>query len=417
MYHLIRNTDPDAYRIIRDEIERERTTLILVASENYASPAVLAAAGTPLTNKYAEGYPHKRYYGGCAVVDRAEELAVARLKELFGAEHANVQAHSGSHANMAAYQAFLEPGDRILGLDLAHGGHLTHGSPVNFSGQMYEFHSYGVSRETEMLDYDAILARAREVRPKMIVTGASAYPRFIDFERFRAVADDVGAVLMADIAHISGMVAVDLHPDPVPHCHVVTSTTHKTLRGPRSGIVLSKGDYAQAIDRAVFPYLQGGPLMHIILAKAVAFHEALRPEFRTYQEHTLENAKTMARVLTERGVRIVSGGTDNHLFLIDLREHTHHGKAIQEALEQAGITTSRSMVPFDHRKPYYTSGIRIGTPAVTTRGMGTGEVTQVAEWIASVIQRPEDGTMLAQIRSRVNELCAAFPLYPELDGG
>jgi glycine hydroxymethyltransferase len=416
MYQLIREIDPEAHQIIREEFERERATLILIASENFASPAVMAAAATPLTNKYAEGYPHKRYYGGCSVVDKAEELAIERLKQLFGAEHANVQPHSGSHANMAAYHAFLEPGARILGMDLAHGGHLTHGSPVNYSGQQFEFHSYGVSRETEMLDYDEILGRAKEVRPKMIVTGASAYPRFIDFERFRAIADEVEAVLLADIAHISGMVAVGLHPDAVPCCQVVTSTTHKTLRGPRSGFILTKTEHAKAVDRSVFPYLQGGPLMHIILAKAVAFQEALQPDFRGYQQRILDNAKAMAKALGDRGIRIVSGGTDNHLFLIDLRESSFHGKAIQEALEKAGIITSRSMVPFDNRKPYYTSGIRIGTPAITTQGMGTAEMIQIADWIAQVIEQPEETSLLSKIRSQVNDLCAAFPLYPELDG-
>jgi glycine hydroxymethyltransferase len=396
-----------------DELTRQRASLILIASENYASLAVMAAAGTPLTNKYAEGYPGKRYYAGCEVVDRVENLAIERVKELFACDHANVQPHSGSQANQAVYYAFLEPGATIMGMDLSHGGHLTHGSPVNISGKHFHFVSYGVDRETEVLDYDRIREQAEEVRPAMIMSGASAYPREIDFRKFSQIAESVGAVLVADIAHVAGLVAAKIHPDPVPCCDVVTSTTHKTLRGPRSGMILCRQEHAKRIDRGVFPFLQGGPLMHIILAKAVAFGEALKPEFRVYQQQIVDNARTMAQALIARGIRLISGGTDNHLFLIDLRDGEVDGKTIQDALERAGIVTSRSMVPFDHRKPYYTSGVRIGTPSVTTRGMKESEMAQIAEWIVRGMENHDNPKVLDSIRSQVRELCAAFPLYPE----
>ncbi len=413
MFESIKKADPESYRILMDEISRQRESLILIASENYASPAVMAAAGTPLTNKYAEGYPGKRYYAGCEVVDRIEVLAIKRAKQIFGCDHANVQSHSGSQANQAVYYAFLEPGATIMGMDLSHGGHLTHGSPVNISGKHFRFVSYGVDRETETLDFDRIREQAEEARPAMIMTGASAYPREIDFARFSEIAKSVGAILVADIAHIAGLVAAKIHSDPIPCCDVVTSTTHKGLRGPRSGMILCRREHATRIDRGVFPFLQGGPLMHIILAKAVAFGEALKPEFNVYQRQIVRNAKAMAEALMGREIRLISGGTDNHMFLIDLRDNEVDGKQIQEALDRAGIVTSRSMVPFDHRKPYYTSGVRIGTPSVTTRGMKEPEMVQIAEWIVRVMENHDDPKVLDSIRSQVRELCSAFPLYPE----
>jgi glycine hydroxymethyltransferase len=412
-FEAIQSADPESYQVLMDELARQRESLILIASENYASLAVMAAAGTPLTNKYAEGYPGKRYYAGCEVIDRIETLAIERVKELFGCDHANVQPHSGSQANQAAYYAFLEPGATIMGMDLSHGGHLTHGSPVNISGKHFHFISYGVDRETETLDYDRIREQAEKVRPAMIMTGASAYPREIDFQKFSEIAKSVGAILVADIAHVAGLVAAKIHPDPVPCCDVVTSTTHKTLRGPRSGMILCREEHAKRIDRGVFPFLQGGPLMHIILAKAVAFGEALKPEFRIYQQQIVDNAKAMAQALIARGIRLISGGTDNHLFLIDLRESEVDGKTIQDSLERAGIVTSRSMVPYDHRKPYYTSGVRIGTPSVTTRGMKEPEMARIADWIVRGMENYDNLKVLDSIRSEVRELCAAFPLYPE----
>jgi glycine hydroxymethyltransferase len=364
-----------------------------------------------MTNKYAEGYPGKRYYGGCEHVDTVERLAIARAKELFGAEHVNVQPHSGTTANMAVYFAMLRPGDKLMGMDLAAGGHLTHGHRLSYSGRDFEVVSYGVGRETERIDYDALAERARAERPKLLICGASAYSRVIDFERFRAVADAAGALLMADIAHIAGLVAAGIHPSPVPHCHFVTTTTHKTLRGPRAGMVMCTEEHAKEIDRAVFPGLQGGPLMHVIAAKAVALGEALRPEFGAYQRSIVANAKRLAERLAGRGWRIVSGGTDNHLFLMDVASRGLTGKAAEEALEAAGITVNKNAIPFDANPPLVASGIRIGTPAVTTRGMGEGEMDAIGDLIDEVLSAPGDGGVAGEVRGRVAELCERFPLY------
>jgi len=409
-------SDPELAEAIQNEAQRQVNKIELIASENYVSAAVLEALGSVLTNKYAEGYPGHRYYGGCEYVDIVEQLAIDRAKQLFGAEHANVQPHSGSQANMAVYFAVLEPGDRIMGMSLAHGGHLTHGSPVNFSGKLFEVHPYGVSRETETLDYEAIARQAREVRPKMIVCGASAYPRFIDFARLREIADEVGAYLMADIAHIAGLVAGELHPSPVPHCDFVTSTTHKTLRGPRGGLILCKGKYAKAIDKSIFPGMQGGPLMHCIAAKAAAFGEAQQLEFRYYLQRIVDNAKALARKLQEdEGLRLVSGGTDNHLMLVDVGAVGVTGKEAEEALDGAGITVNKNAIPFDLRPPRVASGIRIGTPAVTTRGFGSTEMEEVGELIAAVIHNLGDEAVYKQVRQRVSEICSRFPvpgIYP-----
>ncbi|KQC15778.1 MAG: serine hydroxymethyltransferase, partial [Methanosaeta sp. SDB] len=375
---------------INDELERQRNGLELIAAENFTSPAVMEAYNNVMTNKYAEGYPGKRYYGGCTFVDVAENLAKDRCKELFGAEHVNVQPHSGSQANMAVYLALVKPGETVMGMALDHGGHLSHGSPVNFSGKIYNIVHYGVNRETEMLDYGEMLKIARECSPKMIVTGASAYPRTIDFKALREVADEVGAYLMADIAHIAGLVAAGVHPSPIPYADVVTTTTHKTLRGPRGGVVMCKEEIAPAIDRAVFPGVQGGPLMHVIAAKAVAFKEALTPEFRRYQQQVVKNAGVIAKTLLEQNFELVSGGTDNHLMLVKLLKMPYSGKDAEAALERAGITLNKNTIPFEPTSPFVTSGIRIGTPAVTTRGMKEGEMVQIANMIASVLRNIDD---------------------------
>jgi glycine hydroxymethyltransferase len=414
-YAHLRSQDPDVYHAVRSELARQAGQLELIASENFVSRAVLDAAGTVLTNKYAEGLPGKRYYGGCEFVDIVEELARERAKRLFSADHANVQPHSGAQANMATYMAFLTPGDRILGMSLSHGGHLTHGSPVNASGILYQVSSYGVREEDGRIDYDAVREQALRERPKMIVAGASAYPRQIDFARFGEIAREVGAVLMVDMAHIAGLVAVDLHPSPVPHADVVTTTTHKTLRGPRSGMILCRAEHAQKLDKAVFPGTQGGPLMHIIAAKAVAFGEALQPSFRAYIAQVLANTRTLGERMMERGFDLVSGGTDNHLILVDLRGRGElTGKDGEHALETAGITVNKNTVPGEKRSPFVTSGLRIGTAAVTTRGMEEEEMRRIADWIADVLEAPGDSARHAAIRREVVELCGAFPLYPEL---
>ncbi len=407
----LREADPEIFGVIHEELERERDGIELIASENVVSPAVLAAVGSVLTNKYAEGYPRKRYYGGCEVVDKAEDIARDRARKLFGCEHVNVQPHSGSQANMAVYFSVLKPGDTVLAMDLSHGGHLTHGSPVNFSGQLYNIVPYGVSRETETIDFDEVERLALENKPKMIVCGASAYPREIDAERFRWIADRVGAYLMFDIAHIAGLVATGFHKDPIPFCDFVTSTTHKTLRGPRGGVVLCREKYAKAVDKALFPGMQGGPLMHVIAAKAVAFQEALRPDFRDYQGRIVENGKALAQALLARDFKLVSGGTDNHLILINLTERGVTGKDLEIALDKVGITVNKNTVPFETRSPFVTSGIRVGTPAVTTRGFGEAEMGLLAGWIDRTARFIEDATELERIRGEVLELCDRFPLY------
>jgi glycine hydroxymethyltransferase len=406
------DTDPDIARVLGREARRQALNLELIASENFVSEAVLAATGSVLTNKYAEGYPGRRYYGGCEVVDEAERLAIDRAKGLFGADHANVQPHSGSQANEAVYRAVCEVGDTVLAMNLDHGGHLTHGSPVNFSGKLYRIVPYGVRQDSEQIDYDEVRRLAREHRPKMIQCGTTAYSRIVDFAAFREIADEVGAVLFADIAHIAGMVAAGLHPSPVGRAHVVTTTTHKTLRGPRGGMILCDAPLARKIDSAVFPGGQGGPLMHVIAAKAVAFKEAAAPTFREYCAAILENARTLCGALMERGFRVVSGGTDTHLFLLSLVDRELSGKAAESALEAAGITTNKNMVPFDPRKPAVTSGIRIGTPAVTTRGMGPEEMSEIAALIGRVLDRPDDTGECEAVRADVEALCRRFPLYP-----
>jgi len=406
----LESVDPDVARWIGEEERRQNETLELIASENWVSRAVRDAQGSVLTNKYAEGYPGKRYYGGCEFVDRIESLAIERAKSLFEAEHANVQPHSGSQANMSVYLTALKPGDTILGMDLSHGGHLTHGHPLSFSGREYRVVAYGVRREDERIDYEALGALAREHRPSMIIAGASAYSREIDFRRFGEVATEVGAVLMADIAHIAGLVIAGLHASPVPHAPFVTSTTHKTLRGPRGGLVLCRSDRARDLDRNVFPGVQGGPLEHVIAAKAVAFAEAATPEFRDYQRRTVENAKALAAALTARGFRLVSGGTDNHLLLIDVGARGLSGKQAEKALDAVGLTVNKNTIPFDTRPPMVASGIRIGTPAVTTRGMGPAEMETIADAIVSVLEAPEDEGHRDSVRRRVRELCAGFPL-------
>ena len=407
----LKETDPEIYEAIRREIKREQERIILIASENYASEAVLEAQGCVMTNKYAEGYPGKRYYGGCEFVDIAESLAIARAKELFGAEHANVQPHSGTQANMAAYLAMLKPGDLILSMNLAHGGHLSHGHPVNFSGTLFRPIFYGVRRETGMIDYDEVESLARQHRPKMVVVGASAYSRIFDFQRFRQIAEGVGAILMVDMAHIAGLVAAGVHPSPVPFADIVTSTTQKTLRGPRGGLILCKAQHAKAIDRAVFPGTQGGPLMHIIAAKAVAFKEALTPEFKAYQQQIVENAKTLAEALKNRGFEILSGGTDNHLFLVDLRSKNLTGRDAEIALDLAGITVNKNAIPFDDKPPAVTSGIRLGTPSITTRGMTPKEMEEISEMIQQVLERHEDQKIRRNVQKRVKQLCKQFPIY------
>ena len=414
MYDHINRIDPEVYEALRRELERQRNSIELIASENFVSRAVLEAAGSVLTNKYAEGYPNRRYYGGCQYVDEVEVLAIERAKALFGAEHANVQPHAGAQANMAVYFAILSPGDTVLGMSLAHGGHLTHGSPVNFSGKLFNFVHYGVDRETEQIDYDELERLAKEHKPKLVVAGASAYPRIIDFERIRAICDKVGAYFMVDMAHIAGLVAAGLHPSPVPHAHFVTTTTHKTLRGPRGGLILCKEEFAKVIDKTIFPGTQGGPLMHIIAAKAVALKEAAAPEFKEYQQRVVSNAAALAKALRDRGLRLVSGGTDNHLILVDVRSLGLTGKDAEEALDAVGITTNKNAIPFDPEKPFITSGLRLGTPAVTTRGMGTAEMEAIGDIIYRVLASPEAPEVLEEARQRREKLCRDFPLYDDL---
>ena len=427
MSHLAQH-DSELFHILGKEIHREESTLELIASENFTSQAVMEMAGGVMTNKYAEGYPGKRYYGGCDFVDEAENLARDRLSELFGAEYTNVQPHSGSQANMAALMTFIKPGDTVLGLDLAHGGHLTHGSPVNFSGQLYNFISYHVSRETGRVDFNEVDRLAKEHQPKLIICGGSAYPRFIEFEMFKEIADKSNAFLMADIAHPSGLVAAGLHPSPMPYCDVVTSTTHKTLRGPRGGIIIMGKDFenpwgkiaaksgrvrmvSELIDSTVMPGIQGGPLMHIIAAKAVAFGEALKPEFKTYAKNVINNAKSMADEFLKLGYHLVSGGTDTHVMLIDLSTKNITGKSAEINLGKAGITVNKNMVPFDERSPFVTSGIRVGTPAITTRGMGDSEIRQIVRWMNQIILDPDNESLQSTIKSDVNALCSNFPIY------
>ena len=422
--------DPEVFNSIEQEFHRQQNTLEMIASENFTSPNVMEAVGSVLTNKYAEGYPGKRYYGGCDAVDLAENLARDRAKELFQAEYANVQPHSGSQANMGVYLTLLQPGDTVMGLNLSHGGHLTHGSPVNFSGKLYKFISYGVDKNTGRVNFDEVSALAKKHKPKLIVCGGSAYPRFIEFEMFRQIADDIGALLMADIAHPSGLVATGIHPSPWPHCHVVTSTTHKTLRGPRGGLILMGKDFentwgevapksgrvkmvSELIDSAIMPGIQGGPLMHVIAGKAVAFGEALKTPYIQYCEQIVKNAQILAETLLNLGYDIVSGGTDTHLVLIDLTQKEISGKKAEIALEEAGITTNKNMVPFDERSPMVTSGIRIGTPAITTRGFRENEMLKVANLIDNVIQNIQDETIIKNTRSSVSELCAQFPIYED----
>jgi len=413
---LLAQADAAVAEMLQQELQRQRDHLELIASENFTSPAVLAAQGSVLTNKYAEGLPGKRYYGGCEFIDRVEQLAIDRAKELFGAEMANVQPHSGAQANFAVFLTLLEPGDTILGMDLSHGGHLTHGSPVNVSGKWFKVVQYQVSQETEQIDYDRVSEIARKERPKLIICGYSAYPRIIDFAKFREIADEVGAYLMADIAHIAGLVATGHHPSPFPHCHVVTTTTHKTLRGPRGGLILTR-DLAlgKKLNKAVFPGTQGGPLEHVIAAKAVAFGEALKPEFKTYSGRVIANAQALAAQLSDRGFKIVSGGTDNHLMLVDLRSIGMTGKQADRLMSEVNITTNKNTVPFDPESPFVTSGLRLGSPAMTTRGMDKAEFVEIANIIADRLLSPEDEAVAADCRRRVAELCDRFPLYPHLN--
>ncbi len=413
MEHLLK-TDPEIFEVVVKEYERQFYHLELIASENFTSLAVMEATGSVLTNKYAEGLPGRRYYGGCEFVDVVESLAIERAKKLFGAEHANVQPHSGSQANMAVYMAVLEPGDTIMGMNLAHGGHLTHGAKVNFSGKLYKVVHYGVNPETELIDYDELYKLAKEHRPKMIVGGASAYPRVFDWERMREIAEDVGAYLMVDMAHYAGLIAAGEYPNPVPHSHFVTSTTHKTLRGPRSGFILCKEEFAKVIDKSVFPGIQGGPLMHVIAAKAVAFKEAMTEEFREYARQVIRNARALAEELIREGFKIVTGGTDSHIVLVDLRDKGLTGKEVEEALGRANITVNKNAVPFDPLPPVKTSGIRIGTPALTTRGMGEDEMRKIARMISAVVKNISDDKVIERVREEVKELCEQFPLYPEL---
>ncbi|MDA8169976.1 MAG: serine hydroxymethyltransferase [Nitrospiraceae bacterium] len=407
----LKDSDPDVFEAIEQEAEREREKLLLIASENYASRAVMEAQGSVFTNKYAEGYPGRRYYGGCEFADRIEGLAVERIKRLFGAEHVNVQPHSGTQANMAIYFAFLKPHDTILGMSLSHGGHLSHGAAANFSGIYYNTIAYGVSRETGQIDYDEVRRLAEEHRPRLILSGASAYPRTIDFEKFHAIAHSVGAYLVADIAHIAGLVAAGLHPSPVPYADFVTTTTHKTLRGPRGGLIMCKAEYAKAIDKMIFPGIQGGPLVHVIAAKAVAMKEALEPGFREYQGNVVKNAKKLASELKAKGYKLVSGGTDNHLVLIDLTNKGLTGKIAEVALDKAGITVNKNTIPFDPQPPTITSGIRLGTPCVTTRGMGEQEMALIGQYIDDALNARDDEDRLKAIRGKVKELTNRFPVY------
>ena len=413
MYRPLYEADPQIATAIDNETRRQHEGLELIASENFVSEAVLEAAGSVFTNKYAEGYPGRRYYGGCEFADVVENLARDRAKQLFGAEHANVQPHAGSQANMEAYAAVLQPGDTILGLNLAHGGHLTHGFHLNFSGKTYKIVPYGVTKESETIDYDGLEKLAEEHRPKMLIGGGSAYPRIIDFARMREIADSVGALFLVDMAHFAGLVAGGAHPSPVPHAHIVTSTTHKTLRGPRAGMILSKAEFAAAIDKVVFPGMQGGPLMHIIAAKAICFQEAMQPEFRDYAKQVVANAKVLAETLAAEGFRIISGGTDTHLMLVDVFSKGMFGSEAEKALGEAGITVNKNAIPFDANPPLKPSGIRIGTPALTTRGMKEAEMRQVGRWIAEALLQRTDSSVLSKIRGQVLELCGAFPLYAE----
>ena len=407
----IQSQDPQVQEVIDKELARQNNNIELIASENFVSRAVLEAQGSILTNKYAEGYPGKRYYGGCEHVDVVENLARDRAKEIFGAEHANVQPHSGSQANMAVYFSVLEPGDKILGMDLSHGGHLTHGSPVNFSGKLFNFISYGVTKEDEVIDYDQLREIAVKEKPKMIVAGGSAYSKTIDFKKFREIADEIGAYLLVDMAHIAGLVAAGLHPNPVPHAHFVTSTTHKTLRGPRGGLILTTAEFAKVIDKNIFPGIQGGPLMHVIAAKAIAFGEALQDDFKAYQEQVIENAKALATALEAGGLRIVSGGTDNHIVLVDVKAYGLTGKQAEEALDEVGITVNKNTIPFDEASPFVTSGIRLGTPAMTTRGFTTEDMTEVGEIIVETLSRLKNDENLNRIHEKVTKLTGKYPLY------
>jgi glycine hydroxymethyltransferase len=408
---LLREVDPEIARAIDRETDRQARTLELIASENFVSEAVLEVLGSVMSNKYAEGLPGKRYYGGCEFVDIAETLAIERAKKLFNAEHVNVQPHSGAQANQAVYMTALKPGDTVLGMNLAHGGHLTHGHPLNFSGKMYKIVAYGVGKETEIIDYDDLARLAAEHKPKLIIAGASAYPRTLDFERFASIAQDCGALLMVDMAHIAGLVAAGLHPSPFPYADFVTTTTHKTLRGPRGGMVFSKSRYAKDLDKTVFPGIQGGPLMHVIAAKAVCFHEALQPEFGEYQKRIVANAKVLCETLADGGFRIVSGGTDNHLMLVDVFSKKVTGKQAEQALEKSGITVNKNAIPFDVNPPMTASGIRIGTPAITSRGMKEGEMRRIGRWIAEVLHDAENESLQARVRSEVEALTEQFPLY------
>jgi glycine hydroxymethyltransferase len=410
----LKETDREVYEFIGKEIERQRNSLELIASENFVSKAVMQAQGSVLTNKYAEGYPKKRYYGGCGFIDDIEQTAIDRVKEIFKAEYANVQPHSGSQANMAIFYAFLKPGDTVLGMDLSHGGHLTHGSPVNFSGKYFNIVPYGVNKTTETVDYDELRKTALQNKPKMIIAGASAYPRVIDFKKFRDIADEAGCYLMVDMAHIAGLVAADLHPSPVPYADFVTTTTHKTLRGPRGGIILAKAKYEKELNSAIFPGIQGGPLEHIIAAKAVAFKEALSENFKNYQRQVVFNASALANTLKNNGFSLISGGTDNHLMLVDFRKSEMTGKQAEALLDEVGITVNKNKVPFDERSPFVTSGIRIGTPAVTTRGMKEGEMIKIGELIVEVLQNPDDETIKNSIKKEVKLLCSKFPLYENI---
>ncbi len=414
MLEFLRKQDPQVADAIDLELNRQRDKIELIASENFVSRAVMEAMGTVLTNKYAEGYPGRRYYGGCEYVDIAENIARDRVKELFGAEHANVQPHSGAQANMAVYFTILKPGDTVLGMNLSHGGHLTHGSPVNFSGSLYNFVEYGVDQETHLINYDDVRAKALEHKPKLIVAGASAYPRTIDFAKFREIADEVGAYFMVDMAHIAGLVAAGLHPNPVPHAHFVTSTTHKTLRGPRGGLILCKEEFAKAIDKSVFPGVQGGPLMHVIAAKAVAFGEALQPEFKDYAQRIVNNARAFAEALQAEGLTLVSGGTDNHLVLVDVRNLGLTGKVAEHLLDEVSITTNKNTIPFDPESPFVTSGVRMGTPAVTSRGFDEEAMKEVAAIIALTLKNPEDSAKHEEARQRVAALCKRYPMYEGL---
>ncbi|MEH2236946.1 serine hydroxymethyltransferase [Nostoc sp.] len=413
---FLSSSDPAIAELINDELQRQRDHLELIASENFTSAAVLAAQGSVLTNKYAEGLPGKRYYGGCEYIDKIEQLAINRAKQIFGAAHANVQPHSGAQANFAVFLSLLQPGDKIMGMDLSHGGHLTHGSPVNVSGKWFQVSHYGVSQQTEQLDYDQIRELALRERPKLLICGYSAYSRIIDFEKFRSIADEIGAYLLADIAHIAGLVASGLHPDPIPHCHVVTTTTHKTLRGPRGGLILtSDAELGKKLDKAVFPGNQGGPLEHVIAGKAVAFGEALKPEFKTYSAQVIENAHALAEQLQNRGLKLVSNGTDNHLMLVDLRSVSLTGKQADQLVSTVNITANKNTIPFDPQSPFVTSGLRLGSPAMTTRGLGVAEFTEIGNIISDRLLSPDSDIVTQDCRRRVAALCDRFPLYPHLE--